>query len=467
MDLVTLYPHPFFSTMIYSRAISKTLRPVLFFFVFGVWFFAFFSGSYASGTSESKGPDVELIPDALIELGSDDGPSYALFVEKATQRVLVYEFKDRDTFRLRHQFICSTGQVAGNKQASGDRKTPEGIYFFSRMYGKGELQAIYGSRAFVMDYPNFLDRKFHRGGNNIWLHGSNKPIKSRDSKGCVALNNEDLESLAPHVLLNRTPIIIKQKLHMVRPDKRRTDQKNLVDFLETWKTAFVAGDSAKYRACYSERFRELTPLREQWEPIRTAWQRVQIPFEVTLENLTLLKGNPCVVALFDEVMHLDHYKITVGTKKLFLEEDGTTWKIAGEVYQPAETNPSISKPWRTALADVDRYGTIADRVAEWAEAWSSKDIARYRACYTEDFRAMGMDLGAWIRYKEELNRRYDFIRVSVEDLKIHQGSERSTAVFVQRYRSSGYHAVGIKHLYLKRIGGAWKIYRETWRRSQK
>jgi murein L,D-transpeptidase YafK len=456
--------------MISSRAISKTLRPVFIFLALGVWFFALFPGSYASGTSESQGPGVELIPDALIELGSDDGPSYALFVEKATQHVLVYESKDRDAFRLRHQFICSTGRVPGNKQASGDRRTPEGVYFFTGAYEKRELQPIYGSRAFVMDYPNLLDRKFQRDGNNIWLHGSNKPIKPRDSKGCVALNNDDLETLAPHVLLNRTPIIIKQKLHMVRPDKRRTDQKNLADFLEIWKTALVTGDSAKYRACYSEHFRELNPLWEQWGPIRTAWQRAQLPFDVTLENLTLLRGNPCVVALFDEVMHLDRHETIVGTKKLFLEEHGAAWKIMREVYQPAESNPSISKPWRTALVDLDRlyrdYGAISDRVAEWAEAWSSEDIPRYRACYAEDFRANNMDLGAWIRYKEGLNRRYDFIRVSVESLKIHQGPERSTAVFLQRYRSSGYHAVGIKHLYLKRIGGAWKIYRETWRRSQ-
>ena len=453
------------------KAILKTSRPVRTFFTLGVWFLALFHGSYAYETSELHGPGVELIPDALIELGSDDGPSYALLVEKATQRILVYESKDKNAFRLRYKFICSTGKVAGSKQASGDRKTPEGVYFFTRAYEERALQPIYGIGAFVTDYPNLLDRKFHRDGNNIWLHGSNKPIKPRDSKGCVALNNENLETLAPHVLLNRTPIIIKQKLHMVRPDNRRTDRKSLAEFLETWKTAFVTGDSTKYRACYGERFRELTPLWEQWEPFRTAWQRAQIPFEVTLENLTLLRGNPCVVALFDEVMHLDRHEAAVGAKKLFLEKDGTTWKITGEVYQPAESNPSISKPWRTAFADLDRryrdYGAIADRVAEWAEAWSSEDIARYRACYAEDFRAMGMDLEAWIRYKEGLNRRYDFIRVSIEDLEIRQGAERSTAIFLQRYRSSGHRAVGIKRLQLKRIGGAWKIYRETWRRSQK
>jgi len=446
-------------------SVSRAFPPIRIFLTQCFLIFTFFPGVYASGSSEQQG----LRPDALISLSSDDGPGYAILVEKATQRVLVYEYKD--AFRLKHRFACSTGKAAGNKQASGDQKTPEGIYFFTRTYEKKELQPIYGSRAFVMDYPNLLDRKFHRDGNNIWLHGSNKPIKPRDSKGCVVMDNGDLEALVPYILLNRTPIIIKQKLHMVRPESQRTDQESFTEFLETWKTAFITGDRTKYNACYGESSENIDALWEVWDRFRTAWQRAQIPFGMTLGNVTLLRGNPCVVALFDQVMYLDRHVTTAGTKKFFLEKNSNTWKIVGEVYQPAESNLYANKPLMTALADLDRrhrdYGAIADLVAEWAEAWSSKDIPRYRACYAEDFRVRGMDLKAWIRYKEGLNRRYDFIRVSIEDLKIRQGPKRSTATFLQRYHSSGYHAVGFKRLHLKRLGGAWKIYRETWHRVHK
>jgi len=240
---------------------------------------------------------------------------------------------------------------------------------------------------------------------------------------------------------------------------------------ETWETAFVTGDRTKYSACYSEPSGDLDTLWGIWDQMRTTWQDARIPFGMTLGNVTFLRGNPCVVALFDQVMHLDRHVRTVGTKKLFLEKDGNIWKIVGEVYQPAESHPSVSRPLVTALADLDRlhrdYEAIADLVAGWAEAWSSKDITRFRACYAEDFRARAMDIGAWIRYKESLSDRYAFIRVSTEDLKIRQGAERSTATFLQRYHSSGYQAVGIKRLHLKRIGGAWKIYRETWHRIQK
>ena len=107
-----------------------------------------------------------------------------------------------------------------------------------------------------------------------------------------------------------------------------------------------------------------------------------------------------------------------------------------------------------------------DLVAEWADAWSSKDIHRYQACYAADFQADKMDLKAWIRYKESLNKLYARIRIGIEDLNIEQGLERSTATFLQQYDSSGYQAVGTKRLRLKRIGDEWKIYQETWHSIQ-
>ena len=431
--------------------------------------FALFPVLPASGATEQHLPQVRLVPDSLIRLSSEDGPAYAVLVEKDTQRVMVYEYKNG--FRLKHTFACSTGEVAGKKQKSGDRRTPEGIYFFTRAFKKRDLNPTYGNRAFVMDYPNLLDRKLNRGGNNIWLHGSNKPIKSRDSNGCVVMNNDDLKTLAQYIRLNRTPIIVKQKLDMVPAERRLADKESLTSFLEDWETAFVTGDRARYSTCYSEPSGDLDALCRVWDRTRTTWQRAQTPFDMELRNLTLLRGNPCAVALFDQVIHLNHQVSTVGTKKLFLEKNGKTWRIVGEVYQPGDPDHRGNRLLVTALNRLDRlrrdHRAIADLIAEWADAWSSKDILRYRACYGPDFRAGGMDLKAWIRYKERLNKRYDSIQVCIEDVKIQQGPERSTATFLQRYDSSGHQSVGMKRLRLKRIGEAWKIYRETYHRVHK
>jgi murein L,D-transpeptidase YafK len=453
----------FFDMIHLATSISRVFRTIPILVCQYLLVFALFPVCLASGAYEQHPPQVELVPDALIGFSPEDGPAYAVLVEKDTQSLMVYEYND--TLCLKHKFPCSTGEVAGKKQKSGDRKTPEGIYFLTRAFKKRDLTSTYGNRAYVMDYPNLLDRKLKRGGNNIWLHGSNKPIKSHDSNGCVVMNNDNLETLARYIQLNRTPIIVKQKLEMVPTEHQVADKESLISFLEDWEKAFETGDRAKYGLFYSEPPGDLDTLWTTWDRIRSTWERGQIPFDMSLKNLALLRGNPCAVALFDQVIHLGRQVGTVGTKKLFLEKNGKTWKIVGEVYQPGEPERVGNSVLVAALDRLDRlrkaHGAITDLVFEWADAWRSKDIRRYRACYAPDFRAGGMNLRAWIRYKDRLNRRYDSIQVLIEDLNIEQGPERSTAEFLQRYHSSGHRSLGIKRLRLKYMGGAWKIYRET------
>lgn len=451
------------------RFFSKPSRGLPAIGAFFLFFFLWPPPANASRSYKRSVSKLELIPEALIGFSSHNAPAHAFVVEKASQTIMVYEYKDG--FKLKHKFVCSTGEVRGRKERSGDRKTPEGIYFFTNAFKKRELSPIYGHRAFVMDYPNLMDRKSNRAGNNIWLHGTNKPIKPRDSNGCVAMNNDDLKIVAQYVRLNQTPIIIENKVNMVRPESQLANHKSLIQFLEARKTAFVSGDRKAYTACYHSPPEDQNALWGAWDNIRTTWEQDRIPFRMTIKDVSLMQTNPYIVALFDEIMYLDRHVRFVGTKKLFLEKHGDTWKVVGEVYQPSESHPETIKPMMTAIARLDRLQkddkSIAELVAEWAEAWRSMDIARYRACYADDFYARGMNLKAWIRYKERLNRRYDWIRVRIENLNIRQGPKLSSATFLQRYRSSGLQSVGMKTLCLKRSGDAWKIYRETWHRTRK
>ena len=97
-------------------------------------------------------------------------------------------------------------------------------------------------------------------------------------------------------------------------------------------------------------------------------------------------------------------------------------------------------------------------------AWSSKDIRRYGGFYAADFVSSGKNLKQYLKYKAGLNRKYKTISVKKEKMTIDVGNRKSTVSFVQTYESSGYRAVGIKQLVLKKEGGRWKIYRENWKR---
>ena len=152
----------------------------------------------------------QRVPDVLVFLYPEKGNEYAIVVEKDNQRLFLYGLKS--AYRKIYDMKCSTGEVHGTKTRAGDKKTPEGVYFFTKEHKKRDLSPIYGSKAFPIDYPNLLDRIAGHGGNAIWMHGTNKPIEARDSNGCIVLENDDIDKLAKYITLNRTPVIIVDKL---------------------------------------------------------------------------------------------------------------------------------------------------------------------------------------------------------------------------------------------------------------
>jgi len=114
------------------------------------------------------------------------------------------------------------------------------------------------------------------------------------------------------------------------------------------------------------------------------------------------------------------------------------------------------------LKKTDAEQEIAAMVDAWLAAWSSKDIGRYASYYASDFQSQGgADLDAWLRYKNQLNKKYRFIRVTRKNkLKIERGDRQSTVTFVQTYASNAFQTTGVKKLVLKREGDQWKILRE-------
>ncbi|MCP4050865.1 MAG: nuclear transport factor 2 family protein, partial [bacterium] len=159
------------------------------------------------------------------------------------------------------------------------------------------------------------------------------------------------------------------------------------------------------------------------------------------------------------------------------------FSIIGEEYQPApedgkQENPLIAasriiktrpviaavSPEQPKTVKADVKG-IKQMIEGWLKAWSSKNIAEYGNYYASDFRSQGMNKKSWINYKDRLNKKYKYINVSMNKLTVQKGKKRHIVSFIQHYESSGFKAVGRKILILKREGGQWKIYRESWKKS--
>jgi len=142
-------------------------------------------------------------------LKSETESKYIILVDKEKKKLKLAELID-DKFFVVESFVVSIGKVMGNKGIEGDLKTPEGKYKIIEIKQDGILHEQYGPYAFVLNYPNELDKARGRTGSGIWIHGSGADIRSPDTKGCVELSNKDLLRLRNYIKKG-TPVYIYPK----------------------------------------------------------------------------------------------------------------------------------------------------------------------------------------------------------------------------------------------------------------
>ncbi|WP_186443025.1 L,D-transpeptidase family protein [Desulfobotulus alkaliphilus] len=408
------------------------------------------------------------VPDVFIH--TESRPFTAVVVERATQRLWVYA-KDNDGFFYeRHSFPCSTGEVAGDKRLEGDRKTPGGVYFFLTEHEERFLAPIYGTGAFPIDYPNFMDQREGRTGNAIWLHGTNKALRPMDSNGCVALENHNLDAMKRDIRLLRTPMIIVEKLGFQGEYPQEKTVENLKKLIHGWKNALRSESYHAYLAAYSADFLPDIAWWSDWLILRSEFEAENIDLMFEIKDLDLFRTGDRVTGIFDFMVRAGESSKNLGTRLLYMEPDAYgNMRIVGDPWlAPPESLLPAGKPLMAGLNTFSREWNAEDRITrmvdDWLEAWSSQEIEPYGAFYAEGFRSQGRNRRAWLRYKEGLNRQYDYIRVKREgplDIRM-RGAGRAEVRFVQNYESSGFATRGRKRLDLIREDGRWKIYREIW-----
>ena len=148
--------------------------------------------------------------DSLIGVALAKEPVYIILVEKNLQRLRVLEYDNE--LQVVAEYPSATGENFGIKEISGDSKTPEGIYFITKIFKDDEI-TIFGDKAFHLDYPNFFDQQAGRNGDGIYIHGTNKKLIPKSTNGCVTLANSDLDDLENYINQVVTPVIIVPELN--------------------------------------------------------------------------------------------------------------------------------------------------------------------------------------------------------------------------------------------------------------
>lgn len=298
------------------------------------------------GAVAKKVAPVAIAPAALT-IAADEAPLPLVHAEEG-EYVLVCE-KDRKTLHLfrysRKKFVltksypCIVGANDFDKKREGDLATPVGAYFFLRYTPGRALPEKYGHGAFVLNYPNFIDRKYRRQGTGIWLHG-HTPGKNlgddelENTRGCIVVGNDVLKELASMLPANGVPIVIVNRLESSKLLQQQQVADELTGFMKSWGKAWESANSKSFMSHYAADFinsegMNYQAFKLQKEKVNRGKKFIRVGIENQAILLSREKDGQIAVLRFNQRYRSNNFNSD--TKKIFYLRRGETgWQIFGE-----------------------------------------------------------------------------------------------------------------------------------------
>lgn len=299
----------------------------------------------------------DYLPSALLQL-DEQLAHHALVVEKSTHTLYLYRNQD-GLPELVKSYQIASGKKAGDKLFQGDFRTPEGVYIFNDFLTHEQLLSrhgkqgeIYGVGAFVMDYPNPIDRARGKTGGGIWLHSTNDETridKGLDSRGCVVAANSELIEISEYIELFRTPIIVLHHVEYLSKSAFEVERQKIRQTLEAWVNDWRQENIDGYISHYHEDFYDDSRgKRDQYRQYKHAVFNAPGVPEVNMSNLSIVQSGDYVMATFKQNYRSSTIK-DLGRKTLYLKKDEYyNWKIVSENWSKhgisSEENTIAFKP---------------------------------------------------------------------------------------------------------------------------
>jgi len=303
------------------------------------------TGTVAPGGAIAEKTDL---PEMLIRAGEEN--DYVVLVEKSTQKLHVYD----SSYNRIKTIAVTTGQNRGPKLQFNDKRTPEGVYFFTDVMEEKELFPEYGVMALTTDYPNPVDVANNKKGDGIWLHATNqpeRPLKAYDTRGCVVAVNEDILEVAKYVNLETTPLVIVEKMAYASLSEISRERADIIDFLGKWEDSWENKRLDSYISAYSDRFRSRGMNLKGWKRYKERLNRRYKTLRVEIENPRIIRFDNYMVVAFSQRYESDFF-LDTGIKKLYLNREAEGWKIVGEEWRgmPTENPGEIVDTYRQRVA---------------------------------------------------------------------------------------------------------------------
>ncbi|WP_428026960.1 L,D-transpeptidase family protein [Arcobacter sp.] len=265
-----------------------------------------------------------------VSYGYYESKKYVLVAHKLSKKLELFKKEDKKFLKLLTQSMIS-GEKEGDKFTEGDLKTPVGAYRLTRKLTK--LDQFYGPFALVTNYPNTFDKSLNKEGHGIWIHGMPLEESREDfTKGCIALDNENLVSLEKNMNFDESVLLISEK--NVEPTTK-DEMSEVLSFIFSWTDAWRTSDINKYLQYYSKDFKRANgqgfdAFKKHKEYIFSRKEEKTIKFS----NINVIPyPNSLNKKMFKIVMD-QHYQTKSykydGIKELYIQLDGDKISILSE-----------------------------------------------------------------------------------------------------------------------------------------
>ena len=263
-----------------------------------------------------------------------------LIVDKKSNSLQLVDFTGVG-YTVLKTYHATLGRVSGDKQQEGDKKTPEGVYFFEEIRRAPKLQKKFGRMALTMNYPNCWDRFMKRTGSGVWLHSTDEPdrlTKNFDSLGCVVVDDGELKELYSHIAYRTSPILIfddfEGQKKVFNPERMRGLEAFVKSWAQDWSEKNLDGYVAHYHRSFTNNGKDI----KQWRAYKGQLNHNYAKINVQVEHLIIVAHPKYDVAIFNQVYDAKlkngtTVKHTSGVKILYMAGENGAPKILSEEFR--------------------------------------------------------------------------------------------------------------------------------------